>query len=203
MINNQQLTKGPASPRRASRGGFSLIETLVAVLLLALSIAGPLTIASRGLFSAAVARDRITAFYLAQDAVEYIRYKRDSNRLSSAASWLAGLETCTSADGSEACRVDSIQDQVTTCSTTASVCDVDDAHVLRYNESNGYFTYSAAAGNELTARRFVRSIAITTPVCASGGAPCNAKEAQVAVTVSWEDNTTHTITVRENLFDWQ
>ena len=49
--------------------GFTLIETLIAVLILTTAIAGPLTIASKGLTATLVAKDQISAFYLAQDAV--------------------------------------------------------------------------------------------------------------------------------------
>src|SRR3989344_3852661 len=79
--------------------GFTLIETLIAVLLLSVAITGPLTIASKGLTATLVAKDQFIAFYLAQDAVEYVRYVRDSNCLAAvggaggcaASAWLANL----------------------------------------------------------------------------------------------------------------
>ena len=47
--------------------GFTLIEALVAVAILALAVAGPLYAANRALVAAGIARDRLTASYLAQE----------------------------------------------------------------------------------------------------------------------------------------
>ena len=70
--------------------GFTLIETLVAILLLSSAIAGPMTIAARGLYASTIVRNEVTAYYLAQDAMEYIRYARDSNSLTGS-DWLSNL----------------------------------------------------------------------------------------------------------------
>ncbi len=59
--------------------GFTIIETLVAISILIISITGPMVIVSQSLKSAYFARDQITAFYLAQEAIEYVRNLRDSN----------------------------------------------------------------------------------------------------------------------------
>ena len=61
--------------------GFTLIETLVAIAVLSLAITGPMVIAQKGIGSAIYARDEVTAFYLAQEAIEYIRNVRDTNRI--------------------------------------------------------------------------------------------------------------------------
>lgn len=73
--------------------GFTLIETLVAVSVLLISLTGPLSIATQSLNSAYYARDQITAFYLAQEAVEYVRAVRDENYLRNRG-WLTGLNNC-------------------------------------------------------------------------------------------------------------
>src|SRR3990167_9485995 len=98
MINDMKVKSQKSKVKR----GFSLIETLVAVLLLATAITGPLTIASKSFLVATVAKDQVTAFYLAQDAVEYVRFARDSNKLSGS-DWLSGsvvdLDNCVSTNG--------------------------------------------------------------------------------------------------------
>jgi prepilin-type N-terminal cleavage/methylation domain-containing protein len=177
--------------------GFTLIETMVAVLILATAIAGPLTIASEGLSTALVAKDQTTAYYLAQDAVEYVRFARDTNRLQSN-DWLAGtgsgstnLTPCVSSDGSASCYFDSLANSPSSPTT----CVGGTCPVMNYDNANFYFNYNN--GNLPTL--FTRTVTITTPV---GG---NAAEASLVVTVSWSDlpGLIHTITVREDLFNWE
>lgn len=61
--------------------GFTLIETLVAVALLSIAVVAPMSLASKSLSSARYARDQITAFYLAQEAIEALRSIRDAQIL--------------------------------------------------------------------------------------------------------------------------
>ena len=63
------------------QAGFTLIETLVAVMLLSVAIVAPMSLATRSLSSAYYARDQITAFYLAQEAIEAVRAIRDGQIL--------------------------------------------------------------------------------------------------------------------------
>lgn len=61
--------------------GFTLIETMVAVSLLALAVVAPMSLASQSISSAYYARDQVTAFYLAQEGIEAVRSVRDGNIL--------------------------------------------------------------------------------------------------------------------------
>ena len=65
----------------ARSAGFTLVETLVAVMLLSVAVVAPMSLASKSLGSAYYARDQITAFYLAQEAIEALRSIRDSQIL--------------------------------------------------------------------------------------------------------------------------
>lgn len=62
-------------------GGFTLIETLVAISLLTIAVVAPITLTAQSLSSAYYARDQITAFYLAQEAIEAVRAIRDAQIL--------------------------------------------------------------------------------------------------------------------------
>jgi len=57
--------------------GFTLVETLVAVTIITIAVAGPMVTASRALLAANLSRDQLTASYLAQEGVEYVRGLRD------------------------------------------------------------------------------------------------------------------------------
>lgn len=60
----------------------TLIETLVAISILTVAIVGPMSLTMQSLAAAFYARDQITAFNLAQEAIESVRSVRDGNILS-------------------------------------------------------------------------------------------------------------------------
>jgi Tfp pilus assembly protein PilV len=66
-------------------GGFSLVETLIAVVIIIMSVVAPLSIASHAITFANVARDEVTATNLAQESIEFIRNERDFSALNIAA----------------------------------------------------------------------------------------------------------------------
>lgn len=193
-----------SNAKQKLKKGFTLIETLIAVFLLVMAVAGPLTIASRSLSIAVVAKDKITAYYLAQDAIEYVRWIRDTNLLKGEASWSAGFDgtrndhtisignpDCVSASGADACHVDSFQDRIDECG--AAGCP---PLRFRYNASGGSFSTS---GSGATGIEFTREVRITSPVGS------NSDEAVVTVTVRWNGTggIPRSIVVRENIFNWQ
>ncbi len=57
---------------------FSLIETLIAIAVLMIAVAGPLTIANRALNAALYSRNQATASYLAQETMEIMKNIRDN-----------------------------------------------------------------------------------------------------------------------------
>ena len=186
------------------QGGFTLIETLVAVLILASAIAGPLSIASHSLNNSLVAKDQITAFFLAGDAVEYVRFLRDTNRLLGA-DWITGAGTTTSTDltpcqDPKGCYVDTTGNSYidpngntpnvpVTCPSSCPRMD--------YDTTNSRFTYQDVNTVPLiVSSPFTRKIYLNA---------ISATEQQLTVTVSWKDmgSTTRSINVSENIFAWQ
>ncbi len=61
-----------------NNGGFTIVETLVAVTVLMIAIAGPMVAASKGLNTALYARDQMTATFLAQEVMEVIKADRSN-----------------------------------------------------------------------------------------------------------------------------
>lgn len=113
--------------------GFTIIETLVAIAVLLLAITVPLTLAERSLAAGEAARQEVAAFYLAQEAMEFVRNLRDENALQGrggGSSWLAGLSECLLPEG---CGID----------PTASA----GRQVLRCDAGNGFCTLSRHKGD--------------------------------------------------------
>lgn len=190
--------------------GFTLIETLVAVMILATAIAGPLSIASRALNNSLVAKDQIVAFFLAQDAVEYVRFARDTNTLSGA-DWITGaggasagidLSPCIASINVNGCYVDSTmavvgQGDVPTACDAGSGCPI-----LYFDNTNSRYTYDSGNSNAVQTL-FTRQIVLTQVNPAPPGSP--SVEYLATVTVSWSDlgGVTRRVTVNENIFKWQ
>ena len=79
-----------------SSKGFTVLESMVAIFVLSLSISGAFSAVQQSLSQSIISKDEVKAFYLAQEAIEIIRNKRDSNQLDkitngSPNSWLFGI----------------------------------------------------------------------------------------------------------------
>src|SRR5574343_579243 len=59
-------------------GGFTLVEALTAIFILTFVVVGLMTVVSDSLFATKYAKDEITANYLLQEAIDYVRNDRDT-----------------------------------------------------------------------------------------------------------------------------
>ena len=166
------------------------------MLILSIAITGPLTIASRGLESSLQTKNQIIAYSLAQDAIEYVRFVRDTNKLNSR-SWLTNLSNCTSSDGSKACYLDSTEQNPISPGLCISGCGV-----LYYNSATGFYNYATGVGQ--TQSPFIRTIQIYTPYNGTAGVG-GADEAVIVVNVAWFDGglQNHSISLQESIFNWR
>ncbi len=178
--------------------GFTLIETLVAITVLTIAVAAPLTLAAQSLMAAYNARDQVVAFHLAQEAIETVRAQRDHNLLeiikgNSNLDWLNGLYVKSQNETSaEPFMVDSISssNNFIQCSTSeGSSCNN-----LLFNDTTGF--YGHEVGNSSKFKRFVN----ITEVSGSNGA-----EVTVRAEVQWlagRLGNTRRVVIEENLFKW-
>jgi len=89
---------------------FTLVEALVAISILMIAIAGPMTLAQKGLSTASLSKDQMIASFLAQDGIEAVKNIRDQIAISSSGGdWLEGtlLKNCMCNPLTENCDFDS------------------------------------------------------------------------------------------------
>jgi len=167
--------------KNKSQRGFTLIETFMAITILLIAMTGPLVLVTKGLSISKLAKGQITATYLAQEAVEYIRNVRDSNILNER-DWLIGLDDCVVSG--RKCKIDSPNQEVDLCSTEG--CEN-----LKYNAGSNLYEYSSG---EIS--RFKREIEIIEV--------SSNKELEIIVDMFWVDGpSTRQFTVKERLLNWQ
>lgn len=185
--------------------GFTLIETLVAVTIIAFAVTGPLFTASRALVAAEIARDQLTASYLAQEGVEYVRAMRDTEYL---AAYQAGGATVSETAWSNFLS-GSNAGSITQCRTTT--CTLDPSRAMGSGDglallpcsgdacsplylTNGIYTIqSGIAGAKRTS--FTRTV---QAIDASIG------DERIVSKVSWTfHETPYAVTVVSHLTPWQ
>ena len=183
--------------------GFTLVETLIAIAILMVAIAGPLTIASKALTVALGSRNAMIATYLAQDAMESIRNLKDNNLAGASFSWSNVVNSaCTgyvgSIDWTKLCPVPSAWSinagTIDFNSPSADTCNSVNSCLLYTDNSGtkkGYYNLTSAS---LTANDrpspFTRYYYVVLNP--------NGKEATVTIVVSWIDNSIpNAITLQE------
>ncbi len=180
-----------------SKSGFTLIETLVAIAILILAIMGPLVIASNSLNSAYYANNQVTAFYLAQEGIEYMRYLRDTNFInqnnSSGVAWDAGLTGCTTASP---CGIDTSNLFVNGKALTTSLNSTNNINSFPVQYDPSTSVYHQGPIGTYPASPFYRKIEVT---------PISSNEDKVTVTVYWSVGNLKApakFQITENLFNW-
>ncbi|MDQ5948902.1 MAG: hypothetical protein QG589_27 [Patescibacteria group bacterium] len=178
-----------------NRRGFTLVETMVAISILSISILGIFTAVQNGLATSGLAKDQITAFYLVQESMEYIRNMRDENGLKSLneqalgrapVAWLSGIANISSDPcyPGNTCTVDSSNSQLTRCSGGFGTCPflLQDTNTLFFGYTSGW-----------TQTKFKREIQIQS---------VNANEIIIVVQISWTSGVfSRTIQVKQSLYN--
>jgi prepilin-type N-terminal cleavage/methylation domain-containing protein len=179
---------------RADNRGFTLVETMVAITILAVAMIGPFAAIQNSLNASRTARDQLIAISLAQEGIEYVRSIRDNNYLSgyvaSGGYWLHGFESC---QNGATCLVDPAFDAITACSGSscrALNVETNASAALSY----AYNQQAPSATN--VASPFTRTVQIL-PVSGSD------HEVRALVTVTWTSaHRARSLQVSENIQNW-
>lgn len=180
--------------------GFTLLETLVAVAVLTIAVTAFLTVMTRGISIGSYAEDEMTASFLAQDAMEYIRAKKNENILAGLP-WLTGFKggggPCRDISGiNYVCRVDTLDDIPPGYATRCLPANGDPfpgvCRPLWYNSGTGTYGYSTGAGWART--KFTRTINMNEIV--------DDREVRVTVTVTFpQGRATKSTRFDQNMFN--
>jgi len=165
--------------------GFTLLEALVAISILMVAVAAPITIAQKGLSSASYSKNQMIASYLAQDALEYVKNQRDQASINSVdasgnhsfdwGQFLTDFSVCTQIDG---CDLDTITGGKSAYSSQSPLKEDD----------NHFYGHSGQSTN------FTRQVQIIQQYNGDDN------EALVTVTVSW--SAADSVTVKALIFNY-
>jgi Tfp pilus assembly protein PilV len=184
---------------RNTNKGFTIVETLVAVAILMISIAGPLVVANQSLKAAQYSKNQSIATFLAQETIEYIKNIKNNNHANGVGltNWLLTPSNVKNDSGiqldlSTACKTSSM------VAGTNNLCDLDSKEALTgslhnncqnsatnppkqgciiYKDSNNNYSSNSSSGTATNFRRFF-----------TVDAQANGTEARIKVTVSWVEN---------------
>lgn len=212
------FSKYKAYEKKEGEKGFTILETLVAISILVLALTAPLAIVAQALRSSYYARDQVTAYFLAQEAIEFLRNKRDNAGLQAS----AAAENWTDLFDAEGSNIINPADSsslkaylvrggsgyyLKQCISTCPEVSYDST------ASTGVLYGSDNAGN---ASIFTREIVISEPVRATlsdgtekeidGINPPGLRELVVTVRVQWrmqDGSLSDGVTIREHLTNWQ
>ncbi len=199
--------------------GFTLIETLVAIAIITIAIVGPMYAANRAIVVAEIAQEQLTASYLAQEGIEYVRSMRDDAYLAAVESndpnasvdawndFLTGnsawsIKQCNKKNPKNACTLDPFQLMgVPPNGNSLDPCNApphtppsgNDCTPLYLNTSNNTYTQQVTP-NPTPYTRWIDVNDI----------PSNPNEEIVDSTVTWNfHGGSYSVTVTDDLTPWQ
>ncbi len=203
--------------RKESRlSGFTLIETLVAVSIIAIAVTGPLFTASRALVAAQTARDQLIASHLAQEGIEYVRVMRDDEYIKWYRNNVANVSTVAwngFITGNDPASITNCRGQLCSLDTTkpmgASLVENDTSKSLDFCTGaaplgNCAPLYPSAANNTYSwnINANYKGTLFTRTIKAVDGVSLN--DEKIISTVSWSfHGTPYTVTVTDHLTPWQ
>jgi prepilin-type N-terminal cleavage/methylation domain-containing protein len=200
-------------PATSCSPGFSLVETIVAIAVMSIAIVGPITAAQRSLTAAKYSRDQMTAYFLAEEALEYVHYIRDVNAINNPnkiGCWLSnGLNQydrngklfgvdptakSTSDNGVSTCNNGSNDKNIIDCNNADTNVNKCKLYFSGGPTGTGIYSHDSNKGNATVFRRWVQI-----------SAGSNDNERMITAKVQWTTgfSTTRTITLTDYITNWK
>ncbi|OHA89681.1 MAG: hypothetical protein A2741_01860 [Candidatus Zambryskibacteria bacterium RIFCSPHIGHO2_01_FULL_43_27] len=184
---------------RSLNTGFTLLETLIGVSILIIAITATFSATQNGLSSSIESKEQVSAYYLAQEAVELVRNVRDANslyniqNLAAPRNWLYGLALAGDAcEFGKVCMVDALNNTFSSCATPTTCTKLNQD---TNSSSATYGMYSYTSGANWKATNYKREIALTS---------INSNEVLITVTMTWSKGLyTKTFKIKETMLNWQ
>jgi prepilin-type N-terminal cleavage/methylation domain-containing protein len=149
--------------QQKKQAGFTLVEALVAISILALTIGGLLNLTASGFFTIRYAKNDIVATNLVQESLEYIRNSRDT-AAQQGFSWRGWVDTNFPAScASTGCIINPYTKSTT--KLIALPCAGKDCEYMQYYPDKGFYAYGLGTDNVFDATSsfktsFVRTITV-------------------------------------------
>ena len=124
-----------------NKKGFTIIESMISVLMLAVVIAAVSGLVQRSLATNYFSKEQIIANYLAGEAVEYVRHVRDSNFIANN-DWLTGIADCFDT----VCKVDTVNNSMSMCDLANGDCRL----YFTDDDQGGYYSYNGSVLSNYT-----------------------------------------------------
>ncbi len=195
--------------KKIKKEGFTVIEALVSIAIMLLSITGAFAVAQSSLQSSDLVKNRVTAYYLAQEGIEFLRQKRDDNGLKMLssknnpdpnASWLSGIVGSNMpCDFDNVCEINGFNADgggMRECTQVFGGIG-GQCTKLSFDKSLGYFDYPSTDDSGAVFRREIRVTRVASD-------PTSDREVNVSIIVKWNQNgIERSLDISENLYNWQ
>lgn len=180
----------------SKNAGFTIVETLIAIVIFSFSVVGMVTVAAGGISDLTLGRNRLVANYLAQEGIELARNVRDTYLMDPTHTWgnfratlLAACATGCAIDYSKITGSPQMflaPPLLQTCATVVTgACEV--------KEDSFTGAYGPVVGGSDTV--FTRAIVFTSS---------NSDEMAVRVVVKWQHGLSQqSVSVGESIYHWE
>lgn len=173
----------------SQNSGFTLIETIVAVLVLTISLSALLNLTASSAVTARYSRNDITVNYLLQEVIDFIRNDRDTTAFHNnldGLGWSRFIEkynsACFSSDG---CIIEPVKSLIESCSG-----DCISLNYIDNPSDTGFYTYDPGVKSI-----FQRTVKMSN---------VNPDEIKIEVIINWDNNGVNkSRTMTSNLLNWQ